>query len=91
MENPFENPVRAVNLSREAVKFVEKLNRPEKERIKSAIRKIAEDPLLGKKLKGEFMRAEVRSFRVWPYLILYVIQGQSIEVATIVHRKEAYR
>lgn len=83
--------MRSVNLSKESVKFIEKLNTGEKERIKLVLRKIAENPLLGKKLKGEFAKEGIRSFRVWPYRILYRTHSLAIEVATIVHRKVAYR
>jgi mRNA-degrading endonuclease RelE of RelBE toxin-antitoxin system len=60
-------------------------------RIRSAIARLATDPVSGKALQGQL--AGVRSLRVWPYWVLYWINQSEIvvEVLEIRHRQGAYK
>ena len=56
-----------------------------------ALDALEEDPFIGKKLSGEFQG--IRSFRVWPYRILYEIKKKElfVFVIRIAHRQGAYK
>lgn len=60
-------------------------------RVAQAIAKLADDPHLGKQLKGELR--ECRSYRVGDYRVIYLIHRHKIEVQIIriAHRKEVYK
>lgn len=60
-------------------------------RLMQAIAKLAEDPFLGKVLKGEL--SEYRSYRVGDYRVVYFIRQKmiQIEIVRVAHRKEVYR
>jgi len=51
------------------------------EKIKAALQTMAENPYLGKKLKGKY--AGAYSYRVWPYRILYEIFKNELIVYVI--------
>jgi len=52
---------------------------------------MAENPLSGKKLKGEL--SNNYSYNIWPYRIIYAIEKQKILILVfrIQHRKDAYK
>ncbi len=54
-----------------------------------ALREIASEPSLGKKLKGELEGS--RTYRAWPYRIVYEVDDRRVWVVTIGHRKDVYR
>ncbi len=60
-------------------------------KIASAIAKLASEPLLGKRLKGEL--GEYRSYRIGDYRVIYYIRKEKIqiEIIRVAHRKEVYR
>jgi mRNA interferase RelE/StbE len=60
-------------------------------RIAQAIAKLASDPHLGKRLKGEL--ADYWSWRVGDYRIVYFIRRQlvQIEIIRVAHRRDVYR
>lgn len=61
-----------------------------KERIRSVLKKLAENSLLGKKLKGEL--SGQYTVRVWPYRIVYYIDyKKDVIITDIGHRKDVYR
>lgn len=60
-----------VLLSREAEKGLDKIDYRYFSRMPAALENIAKDPLIGKRLGGEY--AECLSVRVWPYRIIYSI------------------
>ena len=61
-------------------------------KIKAALRHLASHPLEGKLLKGKFKKEKVRSYRAWPYRILYRLVGSEwLDVLSIEHRKDVYR
>ncbi|MDO8498868.1 MAG: type II toxin-antitoxin system RelE/ParE family toxin [bacterium] len=60
-------------------------------KIKKKLQILENDPLAGKKLSGELK--ELRSFRVWPYRVLYYVDNprETIYIAAILHRQGAYK
>ncbi len=60
-------------------------------RIAQAIAKLATDPHLGKRLKGELK--EYWSYRVGDYRVVYFIRRKlvQIEIIRVAHRREAYQ
>ena len=60
-----------------------------KEKVASAVEDLAVNPLLGKKLKGEF--EGLSSFRLGSYRIIFRFTSDFLEVAHFIHRKDAYR
>ena len=80
---------RGVRLSRRAEKALDSIDPTHKEHLKSAMREVSRNLLLGKKLKGEF--AALRSFRVGSFRIVYRLTKELIEVVFIDHRKDIYR
>lgn len=84
MSNP-----RNVRLSNSAEKAYEKVERRFKDNIKEAIRELSGNPLLGKKLKGEF--EGLRSYRLGTFRIVYRSTRELLEVVYIDDRKDVYR
>ena len=80
---------RGIRLSRRAEKALDSIDPTHKEHLKSAMSEVSRNPLLGKKLKGEF--AALRSFRVGSVRIVYRFTKELIEVVYIDHRKDVYR
>ncbi len=83
-----------IELSAQASKFLERLERSNKnisERIVRTIDSLKTNPFIGKKLLGEL--ASFRSLRVGEYRILYIIIEKRIliQVVKISHRREVYR
>jgi mRNA-degrading endonuclease RelE of RelBE toxin-antitoxin system len=84
--------VRQVRLTSQAAKDLKAFDESTRDRIKEALRHLAENPLDGKPLKGKFQKVKVRSYRVWPYRILYRPVGSEwLDVYAIEHRKDVYR
>ncbi|MDI6735157.1 MAG: type II toxin-antitoxin system RelE/ParE family toxin [bacterium] len=69
-------------------KQLKNLDKKKEDRLKEAIKFIAQNPSKGKKLKGELKG--VRSYRVGKYRIIYRITEEEIDIVSIVHRKDAY-
>ena len=59
-------------------------------RIKTVLLSLEKNPYLGKKLEGEL--ADLRSYRVGPYRILYTVKQKEliVLVITIGHRQGVY-
>ncbi len=84
--------MRQVRLTPQAVRDLERFEAGTRERIKEALRHLADHPLDGKPLKGRFQKDKVWSYRVWPYRILYRKTGvEGLDVLSIEHRKDVYR
>lgn len=84
--------MRQVRLTPQALKDLESFDSETKDRIKTALRHLAEHPLDGKPLKGRFQKDKVWAYRVWPYRILYRRTGSDwLDVLAIEHRKDVYR
>lgn len=84
--------MRQARLTSQAVKDLASFDAETRDKIKNAIRHLAEHPLVGKPLKGKFQKDKVRSYRVWPYRILYRKTGTEwLDILSIEHRKDVYR
>ena len=74
-----------------AAKELRRLSKPDRDRIRSRISELAESPLQGASLKGEFRG--LRRLRVGKYRVIYEVQHDVllILVIRIRHRRSAYR
>ena len=84
MEKP-----RSVKFSRRAIRALDKIEPRFSARIKEAIRAISSNPLLGKRLKGEF--EGLLSYRIGSFRIVYRFTRDRLEVVYIEDRKDIYR
>ena len=77
-------------LTRKFQKELEKVDSRYLPRIKTVLLSLQDDPYLGKKLEGEL--ADLRSYRIGPYRILYKIKQKEliVLVITIGHRQGVY-
>ena len=75
----------------EAKKQYTKLPQTEKKKIIKKLEALETNPLLGKRLAGEFVG--LRSIKAWPYRIIYIIKEKQKEiwVVSILHRQKAYK
>ncbi|HEX9901147.1 MAG TPA: type II toxin-antitoxin system RelE/ParE family toxin [Candidatus Methylomirabilis sp.] len=80
---------RDARLSRRAEKTLQALDERYRDHLKEAIRELAANPLLGKKLKGEF--EGLRSYRLGSFRIVYRFRKELLDVVHIDHRKDVYR
>lgn len=80
---------RSVKLSRRAEKALDSLDARFRDHIKEAVRELSGNPLLGKKLKGEF--EGLRSHRLGAFRIVYRFTEELLEVVYVEHRKDVYR
>jgi mRNA interferase RelE/StbE len=73
------------------VKSIKVIAKNEKKHIIKEIEKLQKNPLLGKKLQGDY--EEFRRIRIGNYRVLYFADFQkiSIIILKISHRKDAYR
>lgn len=84
--------MRRVRLTPQALKDLRGFDESTRNRVKEALRHLAEYPTDGKPLKGQFQKEKVWSYRVWPYRILYRRVGsQWLDVLSVEHRKDVYR
>ena len=80
-----------LQIKKSALKEIQQLPKAERERIIIAIDKLAENPHVGKLLKGDY--SGLRRIRVGDYRVIYEInEGQVlILVLRVAHRKQVYR
>lgn len=79
-----------VILKRKAEKALLKLPKREQDKIRKKLHDLAESPLIGKPLRGEYQGCY--SLRAWPYRILYrFCDDIGVEVFSIAHRQGAYK
>lgn len=78
-----------IRLTRRFQKSFEKLDKRVGARVREAIGKLADDPFLGKPLRGEL--AGEWSLRVGEHRVLYVVEEGVVWIETVRHRREAYR
>lgn len=78
-----------VLLSNRALKYLERMNKPDKNRIKAALHKLGEDPPQGdiRPMSGS---NEYRA-RVGEYRILFKITDETVFVLDIAPRGQAYK
>ena len=75
--------------SSQAVREIVRLDSPWNGRVSTEVEDLAENPLMGKKLRGEF--EGLRSFRMGRYRIICEFSCSFLEMAYFSDRKDAYR
>ena len=83
--------MKQIRYSRTAAKSLLKFDSQLKARMEEAILEIATNPLIGKKLKGDFAKEGLRSLRIWPYRVVYRFDSNHLDIVFIEHRKDVYR
>jgi len=81
----------SLKIKQSALKEIQKLDKPNRKRLMEAIDNLADNPHVGKLLKGDF--SGLRRIRVGSYRVIYEInEGEIlILVLRIAHRKKVYR
>lgn len=81
----------SIKIKRSATKDLQRISTVDRLRLIDAIDRLAEEPLAGSALKGEF--SGLRRLRVGHYRIIYeaIHQELSILVVRVGHRGSAYR
>ena len=81
----------SLTIKQSALKEIQRLDKPDRKRLVEAIDKLAENPHVGKLLKGEF--AGLRRIRVGAWRIIYEINEGKVVVLIlrVAHRKDIYR
>lgn len=80
---------RSVRLSACAAKSLGHIDPRFRERLGAAIRELAADPLLGKKLKGVF--EGLQSYRLGRFRIVYRFTREILDIVHVDDRKDVYR
>lgn len=80
-----------VEITRRAKKDIENLSAQTRKRCAGAIRVLAENPLRGEALKGEFHG--LRRYRVGDFRIVYDLDADMglLTIHAVKHRRESYR
>lgn len=81
----------SLQIKQSALKEIERLPKPERQRIIAAIDQLAENPHVGKLLKGDF--SGLRRIRVGDYRAIYEINEGVVLVLVlrVAYRKQVYR
>lgn len=81
----------SLQIKQSVLKEIERLPKPERLRIIAAIDQLAENPHVGKLLKGDF--SGLRRIRVGDYRAIYEINENVVLVLVlrVAHRKQVYR
>lgn len=78
-----------IELTSTAKKQLKKLPKSEVKKVARKLLSLASNPYAAKKLEGKLKGRY--ALRVWPYRIIYVISGKTIQVDTIEHRQGVYK
>lgn len=80
-----------LQIKQSALKEIERLPKPERQRVIAAIDQLAENPHVGKLLKGDY--SGLRRIRVGDYRVIYEINEGVVLVLIlrVAHRKQVYR
>ncbi len=80
-----------IEITRRAKKDIDRLAAQTRKRCAEAVRVLAENPLRGEPLKGEFHG--LRRYRVGDFRIIYEIEPDKdlLTLHAVRHRREAYR
>ena len=81
----------AIRIKENAARELQRIPRPDRERLIAAIDRLAEDPFAGSALKGELRG--LRRIRVGDYRLLYEVRERDLVVLVLraARRREAYR
>lgn len=85
------NAIMQIFYKAEAVRKLKDLGSAEKKKAKRKIESLLLNPLVGKKLKGEF--SGLRSLKAWPLRIIYSYDStsQAITIITVDYRGDVYK
>ena len=76
--------------SPKASKFLKKAPKSDRAKIIKKIELLAQEPYVGKKLRGEF--EGLRTLKAWPFRIVYQLSKTgAVEIEIIEHRKQVYK
>lgn len=78
-----------IEYSDTALKFLKKSRKSDQKKILKKIEVLTIDPISGKKLEGEYQG--LRSFKAWPFRIIYYLSEGTIHIVTIEHRQGVYK
>ena len=78
-----------VIVTRGAIKDLKKIGRSGQIKITRKIKVLATNTLAGKKLGGELKG--LRTLRVWPYRVIYIVINGEVWITHISHRQGAYK
>ncbi len=81
----------SLKIKKSALKELQRLDKPTRERLVTAIDQLADNPHVGKLLKGEF--SGLRRIRIGSYRVIYEINETEILVLIlrVAQRKDVYR
>lgn len=81
----------AIRIKESAARELQRIPRPERERLIAAIDRLAENPFAGSALKGELRG--LRRIRVGGYRLIYEVQESDLVLLVLraAHRREACR
>ncbi len=81
----------AIRIKASAARELQRIERPDRERLVAAIDRLAENPFAGSALKGELRG--LRRIRVGGYRVLYEVRERDLVVLVLraAHRRDAYR
>ena len=81
----------SIRIKESAAKELQRVARPDRDRIVAAIDRLAETPHLGAALKGDLRG--LRRLRVGDYRVVYEIRDEELVVLVVrvAHRRDAYR
>ena len=81
----------SLQIKQSAIKEIERLPKAERQRVIAAIDQLAENPHVGKLLKGDY--SGLRRIRVGDYRAIYEINEDVVLVLVlrVAHRKQVYR
>ena len=81
----------SLKIKQSALKEIQKLDKPNRKRLIEAIDNLADNPHVGKLLKGDL--SGLRRIRIGSYRVIYEINEGEVLVLVlrIAHRKNAYR
>ncbi len=83
--------MKSIRYSKISARALSRFDSKIRTRMEEAILAIADDPLVGKKLKGDFGKEKLRSLKVWPYRIIYRFESHFLDIIYVEHRKDVYR
>jgi mRNA interferase RelE/StbE len=85
-----------IRLHPDVVKFLADLNQETKERLKSGIKSLENDPFKGrsrsdiKKLKGTKKREDLYRLRIGNYRVIYAVEENTVFILEIIPRERGY-
>lgn len=86
---PQSSKLRELKFSASALRFIQDLRPPLKERVANALLELTRQPQAGKPLKGDLTGNH--SYRVGDWRLIYSVEKLLVYIKDIRHRREVYR